>query len=112
MSDHSLMNPDFLKKELADSRELLAKAETHNREFSIAYDEIVNTFIILDIASPDRETYVLSAEQAKLIVTTLAKVKQNEFVYLSPRKVHISQLKQLLQDRRWRIAATLSRFFK
>jgi hypothetical protein len=47
-----------------------------------------------------------------LILRTLATVKQNEFVYLSPRKVHISQLKQLLQDRRWRIATTLSRFFK
>jgi hypothetical protein len=112
MSDHSLMNPDFLKKELADSRELLAKAETHNREFSIAYDEIFNTFMLLDLAVPGRKTYSITQDQMSLIIRTLAKVKQNEFVYLSPRKVHISQLKQLLQDRRWRIATTLSRFFK
>lgn len=112
MSDHSLMNPDFLKKEIDDSIELLAEAETFNREFSIAYDEIVDVIQNLELADKRRETYPLTKDQAMMIVRTLAKVKLNEYVFLSPRKVKISQYKQLLKDRRYRIATRLLNRFK
>lgn len=112
MSDYSLMNTDFLKEQLAASTELLATAETFNREFSIAYDEIVEVIQNLELADKRRETYPLTKDQAMMIVRTLAKVKLNEYVFLSPRKVMISHYKQLLKDRRYRIATRLLNRFK
>lgn len=112
MSDYSLMNPDFVQKELADCTELYAKQETFNREFSIAYDEILATIQTLELVEPGRTTYPLHKDQVALIVRTLSSVKQKEFVFLSPRKVMINHYSRLLKDRRYRIATRILNLFK
>lgn len=112
MSDYSLMNPDFARKELKDSTELYAQAQTFNREFSIAYDEILATIQTLELVKPGRTHYSLDKEQISLIIRTLSAVKQKEFVFLSPRKVYISVLGELLRNRRYRIATRLFNLFK
>lgn len=112
MSNQSLMNIDFLRQELASATELYAEAETFNREFSIAYDEIFQVIQDLELADKKRETYPLTKDQAMMIIRTLAMVKQQEYVFLSPRRVMISHYKQLLKDRRYRIAIVLTKLFK
>jgi len=112
MSDHSLMNPDFLKEQLEGSIENYAKAETFNLEFTDDYNQIYHVIQNLELEDPRRETYPLTKDQAMHIIRTLANVKVNEYVFLSPRRVMISQYKQLLQDRRYRIATKLLHRFK
>jgi aconitase B len=109
MSDHSLMNPDFLKKELEDSTELLATAETFVREMEIDIDRITDYLIHAPRGYSNSVT--LTSEQAREIAVFLGALSINKHRMISPRKVMISHYKQLLQDRRYRIATRLTNLF-
>lgn len=112
MSDNSLMNPDFLKKELADSIELLAESDKFVQELQVDLDRILDYFIDQDIVPETPDVYQLNALQVKDIVEMLSKITTHKYRMTSPRKVMISHYKQLLEDRRWRIATKLTNLFK
>jgi hypothetical protein len=109
MSDHSLMNPAFLKKELADTTELLAETETFARELEIDIDRAMTYFVN---APRTEENLTLTSEEANEIVQLLARMNLYKYRLTSPRKVAVSQYTQLLKDRRYAIASKLLNLFK
>lgn len=111
MFKYSLMNPDFLQKELADSETLLAEMEMFARETQIEISDIIDIFIALDVAQPNRETYTLDKTEVQKIVRLLTRIQIKSYAFTSPRRVMISHYKQLLEDRRYRIATRLAQLF-
>jgi uncharacterized damage-inducible protein DinB len=110
MNDNSLMNPDFLQKELADSFELLLEDEMYTRELTFAIDKALN-----HIHSAPRgysNSITLNSEQVSDIVKVLVEVNMKKYKYTSARKVFISQLRQLLQDARYRRATAFHKLFR
>lgn len=111
MSDHSLMNPNFLQKELNDASELYARDQTFTRELQIDLDRIRDYFIQeIDPKAPD--VYTISSPQMRDIMEVIGRIHVNKYRLTSGREVAMSQYKQLLQDRRYRIATAILNFFK
>ena len=112
MSDHSLMNPEFLKKELADSETLYAEDQTFVRELDISINTIFDFLVLEELASSNHEIVTLTRAQTSEIIRVLADIQCHENKFTSARRVLISQYKQLLQDRRYRIATRILNLFK
>lgn len=111
MSDHSLMNPDFLKKELEDCTTLYAETETFVRELEISTERI--TDILLNARHDQSNGNItLTADQVSEIAMFVGTVEIYKYRFTSPRQVMISHYKQLLKDRRYRIATKLLNLFK
>lgn len=109
MSDHSLMNPDFLKKELSDCTELYAETQTFVRELDIDANRIGD--IIRNAPRGYSNSITLSSSQAREIAEYIVMIQIHKYRMTVARKTMISQYKQLLNDRRYRIATKLLNLF-
>lgn len=111
MSDHSLMNPDHLRKEIRDMEtELLPEAEKYSAKIHDDLDRI-REHVRAQFDNGD-ELIILSREQVTDILRVVADVDLNRWRYTSPRQFAIRVYRNLLQDRRWYIAAKYLRFLK
>jgi hypothetical protein len=111
MSDHSLMNPDFLKKEIADCTELLTDSEKFMQELDLDINRLTNHLINARRHATSTEV-ALSHDETREIAEFLGKISVYKYRMTSGRQVAISQYKQLLKDRRYRIATKLLNLFK
>lgn len=112
MSDHSLMNPEFLRKELEDCVTLYAEDQMFVRELDISINNIFDMLVLEELASSNHEIVKLTRAQTSEIIRVLSDVQLHKYKFTSARKVAINQYKRLLQDRRYRIATRLLNIFK
>lgn len=112
MDVNSLMNPDFLKEQLQDITDLLAKDETTVDEIRTDIDRIIDYFMNAEQAAGDFNKIALTPDQHRDIIRTLSKIRIETYTRTVSRRVTIGQYKQLLKDRRYRIATTILNLFK
>jgi len=109
MSDYSLMNPSHLKNEIKNMIELAERDERDAKELKESYDRVID--YIRETHDKNQDT-VLTFEQTRDLIETLARFDHKITVLSSTRKFYLRVYKNLLNDRRWFIAAKYLRFLK
>jgi len=109
MSEQSLMNPDYLKTEIHDLYELIAKDDNTVKELQEKYDRIID---MLRDSHNEGESTTLTFEQTRELIETLGYFNHNIFVFSSLRKFYLRVYKVLLSDRRYYIATKYLKFIQ
>jgi len=110
--DYSLMNPDYLKSEIHDvETELLPAAEKFAKK---AHEDLqrINGYIEDQYNDTKNDTIVLTREQARDMIVSLARIDMNRWRYTRGYEFKLRVYKHLMKDRRWFIAAKYLRFLK
>lgn len=108
MSDHSLMNPDHIRKELNDLETyLIPKAKEEETQIREDQDRIIAYFSD-EFNDINNDTVTLTREQASDLIQTLSRHSHLTYVYFSSHEeFHARVYRVLMQDRRWRFASKL-----
>lgn len=105
MSDHSLMNPDHLRKEIYDlETTLIPDLEQLEHEMRTAADRIIAYVAPTQNAG---QPTTLTTEQVSDLIDTMAKVRLHSWKYAHAEIFAVKVYKNLLNDRRWIIGSKL-----
>lgn len=112
MSDYTLMNPDHLKSETLTLMNELIPEQRKFAEKVHADAQRINGYVEDQYNDKDNDTIVLTREQARDMIVSLARIDANRWRYYGPYEFMLATYKRLLKDRRWFIAAKYLRFLK
>lgn len=108
MSDHSLMNPRHLRKEIADLEfQLIPELE---RLVDRTHDDvrrIIDEHLAPQYNDESNDTVTLTRAQVSDIIQTLSTINMNSWRYAHAEKFALKVYRNLQKDRRWIIGSKL-----
>lgn len=108
MNRKSLMNPAFLKEELADAVRLFNEEQIERTEISAN----ISTALMHIHRLPDGETYTLPKDQMMEIVKAVAAAQMFLYRPSSARAVYVNQITHLSEDWAYKLITRITKIFR
>lgn len=108
MEDTSLMNPEHLKSEIVDVKELIAQVTEERADLKGKRDKIVG---YIAEAHNRGESSTLTHEQASELIQLLSAYDQVAYRYVRKYEFVLRVYRKLMKDRRWFVGSRF-RFLK